>query len=120
MRTVASFNAQPEVLRQYDALLAVPEYVSTVSSALASVTLGCAQLIFLVRKNKHQSPEQGPHQASNPSPAQPCTLQPPFPRTPARQSAYAIALYYGWTRVRLGAYTGGQVMNVLFATLMGG
>ena len=34
--------------------------------------------------------------------------------------AYAVALFYGWTRVREGAYTGGRVMSVLFAAIMGG
>ena len=38
----------------------------------------------------------------------------------AFMAAYAVALYYGWTRVSCGAYTGGTVMSVLFAALMGG
>ncbi|KAL0036182.1 hypothetical protein WJX79_007336 [Trebouxia sp. C0005] len=33
---------------------------------------------------------------------------------------YALALWYGGIRVRAGKYTGGEVMNVLFAALIGG
>jgi ATP-binding cassette subfamily B (MDR/TAP) protein 1 len=35
-------------------------------------------------------------------------------------SAYAVAFVYGAWRVSLGLYTGGQVLNVLFAVIMGG
>ncbi|KAK9810283.1 hypothetical protein WJX72_007941 [[Myrmecia] bisecta] len=35
-------------------------------------------------------------------------------------SSYALALWYGSTRVRANDYTGGDVMNVLFAALIGG
>ena len=34
--------------------------------------------------------------------------------------AYALALWYGSTRIIAGAYTGGDVLNVLFAALIGG
>ncbi|KFM27090.1 ABC transporter B family member 4 [Auxenochlorella protothecoides] len=34
--------------------------------------------------------------------------------------AYALALWYGSTRILAGEYTGGQVLNVLFAALIGG
>jgi ATP-binding cassette, subfamily B (MDR/TAP), member 1 len=34
--------------------------------------------------------------------------------------SYAAALYYGGTRVAAGAYTGGDVMQVLFAAVIGG
>lgn len=33
---------------------------------------------------------------------------------------YAVAFYYGAWRVKVGAYTGGDVMNVLVAALLGG
>ena len=33
---------------------------------------------------------------------------------------YALAMWYGATRVADGAYTGGEVLNVLFAALIGG
>jgi len=33
---------------------------------------------------------------------------------------YALALWFGWMRVRAGEYTGGQVMSVLFAAQLGG
>jgi ATP-binding cassette subfamily B (MDR/TAP) protein 1 len=35
-------------------------------------------------------------------------------------SSYAVAFVYGAWRVSLGLYTGGQVLNVLFAVMMGG
>lgn len=34
--------------------------------------------------------------------------------------AYALALWYGSTRIAAGTYTGGDVVNVLFAALIGG
>ncbi|KAK9861269.1 hypothetical protein WJX84_002505 [Apatococcus fuscideae] len=34
--------------------------------------------------------------------------------------SYALALWYGGTRIRAGAYDGGKVMNVLFAAIIGG
>jgi ABC-type multidrug transport system fused ATPase/permease subunit len=34
--------------------------------------------------------------------------------------AYALALWYGSTRVEAGDYTGGDVVNVLFSALIGG
>jgi len=33
---------------------------------------------------------------------------------------YALALWYGSTLIAAGAYTGGRVMNVLFAVIIGG
>lgn len=33
---------------------------------------------------------------------------------------YAVALFYGSWRVSTGAYTGGQVINVILAVIMGG
>jgi hypothetical protein len=34
--------------------------------------------------------------------------------------SYAVALVYGAHRVAAGAYTGGMVLNVIMATIMGG
>jgi ATP-binding cassette subfamily B (MDR/TAP) protein 1 len=35
-------------------------------------------------------------------------------------TTYAIALYYGAWRISTGAYTGGDVINVMVAALLGG
>lgn len=82
IRTVAAFNHEDQVVREYSAALEWPLKAGIKQGLMQGCIIGCTNGIFFM--------------------------------------TYAAAMYYGAVRVADGAYTGGDVLNVIFAAIIGG
>jgi ATP-binding cassette subfamily B (MDR/TAP) protein 1 len=82
IRTVAAFNHEEQVVREYSAALEWPLKAGIKQGFMQGCIIGCTNGIFFM--------------------------------------SYAAAMYYGAVRVADGTYTGGDVLNVIFAAIIGG